>query len=106
MYIIWILLISYAIYIIYKNKNEKKQKTIDMNKKTRNQSVSTNNSYYSNKKVNSYNKVKQDHINNNDIKDISNSIGYKRCPHCDSIISKKSSTCFMCDYEFIDDSNK
>ena len=106
MSIILILLIVYAIYIFYKSKNEKKLKTRDIKEINKSKPTNTNDSYYSTSKVNSYRKMNQDHFNHDDIKDISDSIGYKRCPNCGSTVSKKSTTCFMCDYEFIDNSNE
>ena len=48
--------------------------------------------------------MNQDHVAHEDIKDITDSIGYKRCPNCEATVSKKSDTCFMCDYEFNDSS--
>ena len=104
MSIIWFLIIAYIIYVAYKNKNEKEQETRNINDITRSKSTNVSNSYYTNSKVNSYRKMNEDHINHDDVTDITDSIGYIRCPNCESTVSKKSDTCFMCDYEFNDSS--
>lgn len=103
MFFIWLLIIVYIIFIIRKNKQEREQEAKDIERLTRNNYNSrpaTNNSYYSSNKVASYKKMEQDHDNHEDVNDISSSIGYKTCPNCSATVSKKSTTCFMCNYEF------
>jgi len=104
MSIIWFLIIIYIVFIVYKNKNDKVQNIKNINDITRSKISNPNNSYYSNNKVSSYKKMNEDHISHEDVKDITDSIGYKRCPNCGSLISKKSATCFMCNYEFMNSS--
>ena len=104
MAIIWFLIIAYIIYIAYKSNNKVEQTNKNINDITRARPTNSNNSYYTSDKVNSYRKMNQDHVAHEDIKDITDSIGYKRCPNCEATVSKKSDTCFMCDYEFNDSS--
>ena len=60
----------------------------------------TNSSYYTKQKVEQYRRMEQDHKGHVDDIDLTSDIGYKRCPKCEALVSKKSDTCFMCEYSF------
>jgi len=101
----WIIII---IIIVATVKNEKaKQEKVNQEYAKRvhssGQTKSSLNSYYSKQKVEQYRKMEQDHADHNDDEndDVCSEIGYKRCPKCDTLVSKKADACFMCDYSFL-----
>ena len=106
--IIWIIIIwIIVVKVLGQSKNttsnqgsSSKYKTINSHYDdpgVRNQQRS---SYYTNQKIDSYRRMNADHENHDGVSDevdISGSIGYVKCPHCGTLVSKKSKVCFMCD---------
>ena len=87
--------IMFIIILIASNANNKNNNKIPNKYKEIN-------SYYSDRKINSYKKQEDNHKNHekDEFDKVCSEIGYKRCPKCDSTISKKSDECFMCGYKF------
>jgi len=106
--IIWIFLI--ILIVVAAREEAKKQEKLQQDvSKQFSSHYSTarkdsQNSYYSSQKVNQYKKMEQMHSDHEEREcSFCDEIGYKRCPQCDTMVSKKSDTCFMCDYDFTKD---
>lgn len=54
-------------------------------------------SYYANGKREQYQKMNEEHATHKDEVDLSDKIGYIKCPNCGGTVSKTSDTCFLCD---------
>lgn len=94
-----------------KKKIENNNKTSESYRQDKNfngitRAGTNNSSYYSKQKIEQYRQQERNHYNHEDTEDISNTIGYKRCPQCENLINKKSETCFMCDYNFKEEETK
>ena len=102
--IIWIIIIVVIVRNVKANQERQKQIQEEYSKKfgTRYEKKDSDNSYYSNNKVDQYKQMHRDHDDHLEMEDdVCGEIGYKRCPQCDTLISKKSDTCFMCNYSFM-----
>lgn len=101
--IIWIIIIVVIVRNIKSNKERQQQIQEEYSKKfgLKYEKKDSSNSYYSNNKVKQYQTMHQDHNLHQELEDdVCENIGYKRCPQCDTMVSKKADTCFMCDYSF------
>ncbi len=97
---VWIILLA-IVLIIRKKNREKEEKLNRIYAERFSKGKDTDNSYYSREKVEKYRKMNEDHLEHDeDFLKTTSEIGYKRCPVCGAMVSKKADVCFMCNSEF------
>lgn len=104
--IIWIIIIWVVVVKIKQQQGSVKQNKSLENRGQQNFNTSSSSpsrntqrsSYYREDKVDSYKRMNADHaLHDGDEGDLTDEIGYIKCPHCGATVSKKSKECFMCD---------
>lgn len=99
--IIWIIIIMIIVAVTQKPNKKREISEKEFQKVMEKKYQNTNSSYYSKQKQEQYRKMNEMHKNHEEpIDDVCGNIGYKKCPKCNTTVSKKSKVCFMCDYEF------